>query len=129
MSSLYNRRDQLDRRRELRRAATYGERVLWSALRERQVLGLRFRRQFGIGPYIVDFYCPEKQLVIESDGPDHDTPERRERDRRRTAWLESLGMTVLRFADELVCSNCDTVVEAIAAVASQLPSWSRGRKR
>ncbi len=82
------------RARVLRADATPAERDLWQIVRGGK-LGLRFRRQQPIGPFIVDFYCAEVGLVVELDGAGH--AERADYDDRRTRWLEANGLTVLRF--------------------------------
>jgi very-short-patch-repair endonuclease len=71
--------------------------VLWQALRRRQ-WGMRFRRQHPVGPYVLDFYCPERKLCVEVDGYVHDLPEQAARDEQRDAWLGEQGIRVLRFA-------------------------------
>jgi very-short-patch-repair endonuclease len=91
----------------LRKSSTPQEVILWSRLR-RSALGFKFRRQHSIGPYIVDFYCPEKRLVVELDGWQHN--EHVEYDTGRTAFLESLGLSVLRFWNDEVNKNLDDVV-------------------
>ncbi|MDH4043890.1 MAG: endonuclease domain-containing protein [Gemmatimonadota bacterium] len=82
--------------RGLRRRSTPAERKAWRLLRNRRLLGLKFRRQHPIAGYIVDFYCAELRLVIELDGGYHDTPEQRARDAVRTAALHAHGATVVR---------------------------------
>ena len=99
------------RARELRKNPTDAERRLWRTLRYRQVLGCRFRRQAEIGPYIVDFVCFEKRLVIEVDGGQHAGQE--EYDAGRTAWLESQGFRVIRFWNNQVLEEIDGVQEVI----------------
>lgn len=69
-----NRYEQVSQRRDLRRHATPAEAILWRLLSRRQVAGLRWRRQYGVGPYILDFYCPSMRLCIELDGEVHNTP-------------------------------------------------------
>jgi very-short-patch-repair endonuclease len=85
-----------ERARALRKEMTDAERLLWKSLR-RQQLGVKFRRQHPIGPYIADFYSWEAGLVVEVDGDTHFTPEMQEYDAIRTQYLESLGLQVLRF--------------------------------
>ena len=82
--------------RTLRRRSTKAERKAWRVLRNRGLLGLKFRRQHPIGRYIVDFYCAELRLVVEVDGGYHDTPAQRDRDARRTAALEARPIHVIR---------------------------------
>src|SRR5690554_1406027 len=96
-------------RRELRSDATYPERVLWNLLRKRQVDGRRFRRQHGIGPFIVDFYCPEERLIIEVDGSIHDDLLHSEYDMDRQKYLEASGFKVLRFPNDAVVNAADQV--------------------
>ena len=71
MGTTFNRPEQTSYRRDLRKASSLAERILWRSLRNRQVGGCKFRRQHGIEQYIVDFYCPELMLAIEIDGPHH----------------------------------------------------------
>jgi very-short-patch-repair endonuclease len=95
--------------------------MLWSILRNRQALGHRFRRQAAIGPYIVDFVCFENRLVIEVDGGQHG--EQVDRDSERTAWLESVGFTVIRFWNNQVLQEMPSVRDAIfVALRRQSPS-------
>jgi very-short-patch-repair endonuclease len=82
--------------RQLRWTTTGPERALWEMLRGKQ-LGLRFRRQHPIGPYILDFYCPAVRLCVEVDGPVHREPEQMEHDVERDAWLRAQDVRVLRF--------------------------------
>ena len=100
------------RARELRTNLTDAERKLWADLRLRQIEGHKFRRQRPIGPYIVDFVCLERRLVIEVDGSQH--RQRASLDAGRDAWLASVGFRVLRFWDNQVLNEMAAVVEAIA---------------
>ncbi|WP_010446896.1 endonuclease domain-containing protein [Vibrio rotiferianus] len=88
------------------------EKVLWQRIRRKQ-LGLKFRRQHGIGRYIVDFYCTELNLVIEIDGDSHFSDEGKEKDAMRDAFLEALGIEVLRFTNEEVMNQTESVLERI----------------
>jgi very-short-patch-repair endonuclease len=104
-----------DRARELRRNSTDAEARLWFRLRDRQLHGLKFRRQHRIGPFIADFYCDESRLVVELDGGQHF--DAAQADARRTAYLESEGILVLRFWNNDVLSNTDGVLTRIGEVA------------
>ncbi len=110
----------LKRARRLRREMTKPEVVLWLHLRETGTMGLRFRRQHPVGPYVLDFYCPSANLCIEVDGFAHTTTEVARHDERRTRWLESQGIRVLRFpaADVLDPQRRVAVLEAIVATAA-----------
>ena len=111
------------RARELRSNPTDAERVLWRHLRLRQIGGHKFRRQRGIGPYIVDFVCLEKHVVIEVDGGQH--LKHQTYDARRDGWLRGKGFTVLRFWDDEVLKQVENVKqaiwEALCAPSSILP--------
>jgi very-short-patch-repair endonuclease len=89
--------------REFRRKPTRGEESLWRNLKGGQLQGRKFRRQHPVGPFVVDFFCPSAQLVLEIDGPVHDT--QRDRDTERQQLLESRGYRVLRIRSEDVDSN------------------------
>lgn len=82
--------------RNLRKQRNPHEVKMWARLRNRQFLGMKFHRQFPIGPYVTDFCCREKRLVIELDGSGHDEPVQRQKDQERDAYLESQGYRVVR---------------------------------
>jgi adenine-specific DNA-methyltransferase len=109
------------RSRALRRDSTEAEKKLWSVLRNRQLNGLKFRKQVEIGSYIVDFLCPEKRLIIEVDGGQH-APER---DARRTAYLESQGFRIIRFWNNDVLENLDGVWTTIEESLTTPPHPTR----
>ena len=93
---------------------------MWSLLRNRQFAGHRFRRQTPVGQYIVDFVCFERKLVVEIDGGHHQKQSRY--DDERTNWLESEGFRVLRFWNNQVLEEMDSVLDAIlAALEGKLP--------
>ena len=93
----------VERARALRRNATAGERHVWELVRNRRMLGLKFRRQHPIGRFVVDFYCAEHRLVVELDGPTHEM--NRAYDRERDKWLEAGGYRVLRVPTEAVSED------------------------
>ncbi|MEL7363007.1 MAG: endonuclease domain-containing protein [Bacteroidota bacterium] len=103
-------------RQRLRSHGTSAEAVLWVFLQRRQLRGRKFRRQHGIGPYIIDFYCRAESLVIELDGGVHDTPERNAYDAERQLHLETECLRVLRFRNEAVFADVYAVLDEIAAV-------------
>ncbi|MCY3545167.1 MAG: endonuclease domain-containing protein [Chloroflexi bacterium] len=109
--------------RQLRKTLTDAERTLWNILRSRQVSGCKFRRQAPIGHYIVDFVCFENRLVIEVDGGQH--LQSASYDAARTAWLEREGFRVIRFWNNQVLQETDSVREAIfiAVQRLSLPSY------
>ena len=101
--------------KQLRQRLTESESILWFHLRGRRCCGEKFRRQHPIGPFIVDFYCAARQLVIECDGCDHRTKEGKEYDARRDAWLESQGIRVLRFTNTQIENDVFAVLKEIEA--------------
>ena len=99
----------------MRRRSTPAEDRLWQALRRSQVEGRKFRRQHSIGPFIVDFYCPAERLAVEVDGPVHRLPRVREKDARRTRYLTTRNIRVIRFENWQVYEQLDLVLQEIAA--------------
>lgn len=95
---------------------TPAERVVWSRVRRKQILGAQFYRQKPIDQYIADFYCPKARLVIEIDGGQHREPEHEKADRARDEIFARLGLRVLRFSNLEVLSHLDAVLERIYAV-------------
>ncbi len=101
------------RSRELRAAETKAEYALWWALRKKQIQGLRFRRQYPVGPYFPDFVCLPVRLAIEVDGHSHANPDEFVYEDTRTAWLERHGYKVLRFSNSAVLTNMERVIADI----------------
>jgi very-short-patch-repair endonuclease len=102
------------RARALRKRLTDAERLLWRNLRNRELGGWKFRRQYPVGPFIVDFICVEKNLVIEVDGGQH--AENDELDLQRSAYLNKMGCQVFRFWNNQVLQETEAVLEAIFAI-------------
>ncbi len=115
--------------RKLRREMSLPEVQLWQRLRGGKV-GLKFRRQHPIGPYIVDFYCREPGLAVEVDGEGHNRGGRPQRDERRDAFLTENGLRVLHVAAARILKDPDDAAEAIAAYAAcplhHLPEEANG---
>ena len=99
----------------LRGQQTDSEQALWQQLRAGRLNGLKFRRQHPVPPYIVDFYCDALKLVVELDGSQHNVGS----DAGRTRYLESKGLTVMRFWDNDALTQTDAVVEAILGFADR----------
>jgi very-short-patch-repair endonuclease len=97
----------------MRAASTSNEAKLWALLQGRNLQGLKFRRQVPIGPYIVDFACLERRLVVEADGPFHT-----DADIDRDAVIARHGFQGLRFPNEMIAVNVGAVLAAIAEAAS-----------
>jgi very-short-patch-repair endonuclease len=118
------------RARALRQSQTDAEALLWSKLRSRQVLDLKFRRQHPVGKYFADFACIEIGLIVELDGGQHADAAEVEYDRKRSDELASAGFRVLRFWNNEVLAEPQAVLEKIHQTAQALtPTLSRKRER
>jgi very-short-patch-repair endonuclease len=106
--------------RGLRANSTDTERKLWSILRDRQFNGWKFRRQYPVEGYIIDFYCVKARPGIELDGSQHGDPAHVEYDRERDEKLESVGVRLLRFANEDVLKETDAVTQSIWSALNTL---------
>lgn len=110
------------RARELRKNATRSEQVLWQEIRNEK-LGFKFRRQVVMFGWIVDFYCPSQQLVIELDGRYHDLPGRKEEDDCKDRKLTETGFRVLRIASSRVFNDLPNVLSEIRTAANGGSDW------
>ncbi len=108
-----------NREQALRTDQTHAETLLWHQLRTRRFLQYKFRRQHPIAPYIVDFVCIERKLIVELDGSQHMTQV--EYDEARTRFLEARGFVVLRFWNNDVMVRMDAVLEEIARALEAAP--------
>jgi very-short-patch-repair endonuclease len=109
----HNLPEKKTQRRELRSRLTPEESYLWSFLQRRQLRGRKFRRQHSVGPYIVDFYCPDEKLAVELDGSTHDHEVAQAYDKARGEFLRRLGIRTLRFENQDVRKNIEGVLAAI----------------
>ncbi|MFC1577267.1 endonuclease domain-containing protein [Candidatus Omnitrophota bacterium] len=107
------KRNNIEKCKKLRKDQTDAERKLWSALRNRQLSGLKFRRQFPIGSYIVDFFSPEYKLGIEADGGQHYEDKGKRYDELRIRVLTEYGVKIVRFSDLDILKNIEGVCERI----------------
>ena len=105
--------------RRMRSDPPDAEKRLWRMLRNRRLGGFKFRRQAPLGSYILDFYCHEAKLVVEADGGQHSDPKQAAKDAKRTAYLKSLGIRVLRFWDNDILKHTDAVAEQIYRAVSE----------
>ncbi|KPJ65121.1 hypothetical protein AMJ44_10950 [candidate division WOR-1 bacterium DG_54_3] len=122
MTRLYNRKSDREKRRLLRKNMTEAERILWSHLRRRQLGSCKFRRQYSICGYVIDFYSPELRLAIEVDGGYHTEKDQIIYDKMRQYIIESLGIEFLRFTNNEIHSVMGEVVEQIhQKIAGVLP--------
>lgn len=114
-------RGAIARARKLRADMTEPEKKLWEALRRKHIGGLRFRRQYPLGPYFADFVCLPARLVVEVDGSQHANTKQSAHDLRRTEWLQGENFRVLRFWNVDVLQNLDGVLEVIDAAIRKNP--------
>lgn len=119
-------RSTIELARQFRREPTCAEELLWQRLRGGRCAGLKFRRQHPLPGCIADFYCAELHLVVEVDGEVHLEPENRERDANRDEWLTSQGMQVLRFTNQRVLTDIESVLAQIHAVVAPNEPTSGG---
>jgi very-short-patch-repair endonuclease len=110
----------VEQARNLRREQTPAEVRLWSALRKRQLAGLKFRRQHPYGQFILDFFCVERQLAVEVDGRVHLSAEQAAHDAERSEFLAQRGVHVLRFTNEEIEQHLPDVLHKIIEAASPL---------
>jgi very-short-patch-repair endonuclease len=115
----------VDRARELRRLSTATERKLWYWLRHRYLSGYKFRRQHPLDGYILDFYCAELKLCIEVDGESHDTDERALYDARRTQFLATRGIAVVRLLNDYIDEQPDGAWDSIVMAVEEVLRESR----
>ena len=116
------KRKNIDKCRALRKNQTDAEKKLWSLLRNRQLGGLKFRRQFSVGRYILDFYCPEYGIAIEVDGGQHYEADGLMNDALRTKALSAAGIQIIRFSNLEILENIEGVYESILSFFRNTPS-------
>ncbi|MBL1215131.1 MAG: DUF559 domain-containing protein [Ignavibacteriae bacterium] len=105
MSKHLNKPELKQRRRQLRQDQTYAEKVMWSQLRNRQFLGIKFKRQYSVDNYVLDYYAPELKLAIELDGSVHNEPEQFEYEKIRQKHIEKFGIKFIRVTNKELLSN------------------------
>ena len=113
MTEIFNKKECTKKRQQLRKNMTKAEIFLWSKLKRKSLNGLKFRRQYGINNYIVDFYCPELKLAVEIDGSVHSYNSKIISDKKRQNCIESLGIKILRYSNNDVIKNVDSVLNDI----------------
>ena len=122
MRFIFNNDTLIHRRRELRHHQTKAEFLLWQKLRRRNLLGFRFCRQYGIGAYVLDFYCPSQRLGIEVDGSQHLEKSQETYDMIRTKFFEDYNIRILRFWNNEINENMNGVLQKIIESLGRNPS-------
>ena len=113
MTEILNKASMKKRRQILRKNMPKTEIILWSKIRRKQILDCRFRRQYSVGAYVLDFYCPEMKLAIEIDGDSHCRASAEEYDKLREDEVKQLGIQFLRFQNTDVYKNLNGVLQTI----------------
>ncbi len=112
-TKIYNDKKLKQLRRGLRQNQASVEAIIWSKLRNRQLNNLKFFRQYSVGNYILDFYCPKVRLAIEVDGGQHNEEKHQAKDKDRTNYLKQNSIKVIRFWNNEIRDNLDGVLERI----------------
>ena len=114
----FNRRRDRNKRKSLRGKASDAEKKLWQHLKAKQI-GAKFRRQYSVDAYVLDFCSPRLKLAIEIDGDSHFTSEAMSYDRERTAYIEGFGIEVMRFTNLEITENIEAVLEKIKSAVKR----------
>jgi very-short-patch-repair endonuclease len=113
MTQHFNKTSEKEKRRKLRKDQTFCEKIMWTYLRDRKTLGYKFRRQYSVDHYVIDFYCPELKLAIELDGSIHDEPDQKEYDKHRQEYLEKFGVRFIRITNDELMGNANRAFNKI----------------
>ncbi len=125
MSTTFNKPQSAKRRKYLRRNMTKAEKILWFKLRNSRLSKLRFRRQYGVYNYVIDFYCPQYRLAIEIIGDVHDFSRQIKSDLLKKKKIESLGIKILGYTNQQVIEGTEGVLENILSNLPLSPSFIR----
>jgi len=120
MTQNFNKVSEKEKRRRLRRDQTFCEKIVWNYLRDRKTLGYKFRRQYSVDHFVIDFYCPELKLAIELDGSIHDEPDQKEYDAYRQEYLEKFGISFCRIQNDDLIGNANLAFKKIEDAIKKL---------
>jgi len=123
---IHNRESTKWKRRALKKRQTPEEKIMWAVLRNRNFMGIKFRRQQGFGEYIVDFYASKYKLVVEIDGNQHYTPSGLKYDKKRTEFIEQFGAKVIRFKNKEVREDLEGVKIKLREYIDELETKASG---
>jgi very-short-patch-repair endonuclease len=124
MTQLYNRASEKEKRQKLRNNMTKAEKMLWDKIKGKQIESCKFRRQYSVAQFIIDFYCPELKLAIEIDGESHFQEDAVRYDQQRQIFIESAGIIFLRFTNNEVFENLNSILEIITEKIRELRTTS-----
>lgn len=122
MTTNFNIKTQTAKRRFLRAHLSKAEAIMWKNLSRKQMLGYKFRRQYGVDRYVIDFYCTELKLAIEIDGETHYRANTKEYDQQRQVHIENFGIQFLRFTNIEVLKNLKGVLQSISDKITEIES-------
>lgn len=128
MTKIFNKASEKAKRQKLRTDMPQAERILWGHLKNKSILDVKFRRQYSVGPYIVDFYCPQLKLAIEIDGDSHFETGSAKQDKNRQAYIQSFGIRFLRFTNLEIYHNLENVLKTIETTIKTSPNPSLSRR-
>ncbi len=109
----------VEKAHRLRKAMTAAEQRAWWLLRDRNLRGMKFRRQHPIGKFVVDFYCQQSRLAVELDGSVHAQPSQARKDSAKDAYLRGLGIRVLRLPNGMVLEDPETFCNKVSKAATE----------
>ncbi len=119
MTKAYNRKSETLKRKILRNNLPKSEIILWNKVKGKQLSGYKFRRQYGVGRYVIDFYCPVSKLAIEIDGDSHFIGDMPEYDSIRENFIKKFGINFLRFKNSDILNNINIVLEKILSACKK----------
>ncbi len=125
MTIHYNKNQYKNNRKRLRNNSTNAEIILWNYLKEKKLLGFKFRRQYGVDQFILDFYSTELKLAVELDGKVHLENKIKQHDENRDAYLKDLGITIIRINNDEVYKDINLVLEKITNKIKETTTPSR----
>ncbi|MDP2207974.1 MAG: endonuclease domain-containing protein [Bacteroidota bacterium] len=120
MTKHFNNQEEKGKRRQLRKNQTFCENIIWIHLRNRQLLGVKFRRQYSVDKFVIDFYAPEIKLAVEIDGEVHDLPGQKDYDKDRQEYIEEFGIKFIRITNEELLGNPNSAFEKIESEIKKL---------
>ena len=120
MTKLYNKTSEKDKRQLLRNNMPPAEQLIWAKLKGKQVKNCKFRRQYSVGAFVIDFYTVEIKLAIEIDGDSHFGDGAEVADRERQSFIESSGIRFLRFTNRQVYEELDGIIETVSQMICTL---------
>jgi len=121
MTKIYNKSCEKNKRKKLRSSMPNAEIVLWSKLKSKGLDGYKFRRQYSVGNFVIDFYCPRLKLAIEVNGDSHFSDVSEACDKERESFIESFGISFLRFTNKEIYQNLDQVLARIEDYIQERP--------